>query len=258
METMALKGKPRDMNKWREVLLDSNVHFPGESTEYRSARNELLEAEGELRRQNELVAAQRRSLPAGGTIREDYVFESAADGRKVRFSELFAPGKNSLVIYNMMFPRWSQDQRAGAPAGKTAELPLVEQPCPSCTSVVDGLEGAAFHLAERINLVVIAKTSPDRLGAYAQERGWRNLRLLSSRNNTFNRDYHAEAPDGGQLPVLNVFSRDADGIHHHWTSEMTFKRGDTSAFDPVWTIYGALDLTREGRGDSAAYPNLQY
>jgi hypothetical protein len=26
--TMALKGKPRDMNKWREVLLDQNVHFP--------------------------------------------------------------------------------------------------------------------------------------------------------------------------------------------------------------------------------------
>ena len=156
----------------------------------------------ELRRLNEHVAAQRRALPAGGLIREDYVFESAADGSKVRFSQLFAPGKNSLVIYNMMFPRWSEDPRAGAPGGKTAELPLVEQPCPSCTSVVDGLEGAAFHLAERINLVVIAKTSPDRLGTYAQERGWRNLRLLSSRNNTFNRDYHAEASDGGQLPVL--------------------------------------------------------
>jgi predicted dithiol-disulfide oxidoreductase (DUF899 family) len=119
-----------------------------------------LEAEAELRRLNEQVAARRRALPAGGLIREDYVFESAVDGSKVRFSELFAPGKNSLVIYNMMFPRWSEDPRAGAPGGRTAELPLVEQPCPSCTSVVDGLEGAAFHLAERINLVVIAKTSP--------------------------------------------------------------------------------------------------
>ena len=115
---MALKGKPRDMNKWREVLLDPNVHFPGESTEYRRARNELLEAEAELRRLNEQVAAQRRALPAGGLIREDYVFESAADGSKVRLSELFAPGKNSLVIYKMMFPRWSEDPRAGAPRGQ--------------------------------------------------------------------------------------------------------------------------------------------
>ena len=157
------------MNRWREVLLDPNVHFPGESSEYRRARNELLEAEAELQRQNEKVAALRRALPAGGLIREDYVFESAADGSKVKFSE--------------GFPRWSEDRRAGAPGGKTAELPLVDQPCPSCTSVVDGLEGASFHLAERTNLVVIAKTSPDRLGIYAQERGWRNLRLLSSRNN---------------------------------------------------------------------------
>ena len=62
---MALKGNPRDMNKWREVLLDPDVHFPGESTEYRRARNELLDAEAELQRLNEQVAAQRRALPAG-------------------------------------------------------------------------------------------------------------------------------------------------------------------------------------------------
>jgi predicted dithiol-disulfide oxidoreductase (DUF899 family) len=255
---MALKGKPRDMKKWREVLLDPNVHFPGESSEYRRARNELLEDEAALKRLSDQVAAKRRALPTGGLISEDYVFESAADGSKVRFSELFAPGKNSLVIYNMMFPRWTEDQRAGAPEGKTAELPLVEQPCPSCTSVVDGLEGAAFHLTERTNLVVIAKTSADRLGTYAKERGWRNVRLLSSRNNTFNRDYHAETPDGEQLAVLHVFLRDQDGIRHHWASEGIFTRGDTSPLDPVWAIYGVLDLTREGRGDSAAFPNLQY
>src|SRR4029077_12220634 len=92
METMALRGKPRDMNKWRQVLLDPNVHFPGESNEYRRARNELLEAEAELKRLNEQVAAKRRALPAGGLVREDYVFESAADSSKVRLSELFAPG----------------------------------------------------------------------------------------------------------------------------------------------------------------------
>ena len=255
---MAPKGSPRDMNAWRATLRDPNITFPGESSEYRRARNELLEAEDELRRLNEEVAAKRRALPAGGLVVEDYIFESAADGSEVRFSEFFAPGRDTLVIYHMMFPRWSEDPRAGAPGGKTAELPLVEQPCPSCSSVVDGLEGTAFHLAERTNLVVIAKTSADRLGTYAKERGWRNVRLLSSRNNTFNRDYHAETPDGVQLAVLHVFSRDQDGIRHHWASEGIFKRGDTSPLDPVWAIYGVLDLTREGRGDSAAYPNLQY
>ena len=255
---MAIKGKPRDMNKWREVLLDPNVHFPGESSEYRRARNQLLEAEDELRRLNEQVAAQRRALPAGGLLAEDYVFESAEDGSEVRLSQLFAAGKDTLVIYHMMFPRWPEDSRAGAPGGKTALLPLAEQPCPSCSSVVDGLNGPATHLSDRVNLVVVAKTDPVRLGTYAQERGWRNLRLLSSWNNTFNRDYHGETPEGEQLPVLNVFSRDEDGIHHHWTSENTFKLGSTSPLDPVWPIFGVLDLIREGRGDGAAYPSLQY
>jgi predicted dithiol-disulfide oxidoreductase (DUF899 family) len=55
----------------------------------------------------EAVAAARRELPPGGPIPEDYVFQGAsADGipTDVRLSELFAPGKDSLVIYSMMFP----------------------------------------------------------------------------------------------------------------------------------------------------------
>jgi predicted dithiol-disulfide oxidoreductase (DUF899 family) len=258
MKPMAPKGSPRDMNKWRETLRDPDVKFPGESNEYRRARNQLLEAEDELRRLNEQVAAQRRALPAGGLLAQDYVFECATDGSEVRFSELFAPGKDTLVVYHMMFPRWSKDPRAGAPEGTTARLPPAEQPCPSCTSVVDGLNGPAPHLCDRVNLVVVAKTDPARLGIYAQERGWRNLRLLSTRHNTFNRDYHGETPEGEQLPVLNVFSRDDDGIHHRWASELTFVRGDSSPLDPVWPIWGVLDLTPNGRGETAAYPSLQY
>lgn len=255
---MAVIGKPRDMQRWKDVVLDPAVRLPGETDAYRQARNDLLDAEEELRRHQERVSAQRRALPRGGLIREDYIFQDAADGRDVKMSELFAPGRGSLVSYSMMFPRWPEDQRAGACCGKTAALPLVEQPCPSCTSVVDGLEGAAFHLAERMNLVVIAKAAPDRLRDYAQERGWTNLRLLSSRNNTFNRDYHAEDEHGVQLAVLNSFARFDDGIYHHWSSELAFRRGDTSPIEPIWPIYGVLDITREGSGDRAAYPNLQY
>src|SRR5262245_31115323 len=255
---MAPKGSPRDMNEWRATLRDPNITFPGESSDYRRARNELLEAEDELRRLNEQVAAKRRALPTGGLLAQDYVFESAGDGRQVRFTELFAPGKDTLVIYHMMFPRWSKDPRAGAPEGETALLPLVEQPCPSCTSVVDGLNGPAAHISDRVNLVIVAKAHPARLDAYAQERGWGNLRLLSSQNNSFNRDYHGETPGGEQLPVLNVFSRDRDGIRHRWASELTFVRGDNSPLDAIWPIWGILDLTPNGCGETATYPSPQY
>src|SRR6266480_2989327 len=104
--------------------------FPGESAEYRAARERLLEREIELRRATEAVAAARRELPAGGIVPEDYVFQGAgASGAasNVMLSELFAPGKDSLVIYSFMFPRAPGALRPGAKAGATAPRPLAER-----------------------------------------------------------------------------------------------------------------------------------
>src|SRR5947209_12031584 len=187
--------------------MDPGIRFPGESEEYRRARNQLVEAEAELRRAIERVAAQRRALPPGGAVPDDYRFEEASDGGTVALSELFAPGKDTLVVYSFMFPRYAGDTRPG-PKGETGHLPLEETPCPSCTSILDSLDGAAPHLARRINLAVVAKSAPERIRTFARERGWRNLRLLSSHDNAYNRDYHAETPDGDQIPILNVFVRD--------------------------------------------------
>src|SRR5215208_5041268 len=109
--------------------------FPGESAEYRAARDRLLEQEIELRRATEAVAAARRELPPGGAIPEDYAFEGAGpDGATVpvRLSELFAPGHDSLLVYSMMFPRSPNDDRPGAADGA----------CPSCTALLDQLDGA--------------------------------------------------------------------------------------------------------------------
>lgn len=149
-------GKPRDMLKWRECLLDPEIRFPKVSSDYPQARENLLAKEGELRMLTESVAAQRRALPPGGLVKEDYIFESAADSSKMRLSDLFQGDKKSLVVYSMMFPRWCGDERAAVPGGSTAELPLDDQPCPSCTWLVDGLEGTAFDLSSRTNLVLFA------------------------------------------------------------------------------------------------------
>ena len=54
------------------------ISFPGESAAYRAARDRLLDQEVELRRATEAVAASRRSLPPGGAIKEDYVFNGAS------------------------------------------------------------------------------------------------------------------------------------------------------------------------------------
>src|SRR5688572_5594460 len=189
------------------------VAFPRESPEYRAARDRLLEQEIELRRAMEAVAAARRELPPGGAVPEDYVFQGkGADGTPtdVRLSELFAPDKDSLVMYSFMFPRDPGDDRPGPASGRTALLPLQEGPCPSCVAFLDQLDGAAEHASQHVNLAVVAKTPLARLLDFAQERGWRQLRLLSSASNTYNRDYLAETAEGAQRPMLTVFHRDGD------------------------------------------------
>ena len=60
-----------------------SVAFPGESAEYRAARNRLLEQEIELRRVMEAVAAARRRLPPGGVVPQDYVFRGRGPGGPV-------------------------------------------------------------------------------------------------------------------------------------------------------------------------------
>jgi predicted dithiol-disulfide oxidoreductase (DUF899 family) len=231
-----------------------DVTFPGESSEYRAAREELLEQELELRRAMERVAAARRALPPGGILSEDYVFQGAgADGAPadVRLSELFAPGKDSLVIYSFMFPRDPGDERPGPSSGRTSLLRLEEGPCPSCVAFLDQLDGAAEHASQHINLAVIAKAPLERVLTFADERGWRRLRLLSSAGNTYNRDYLAETEQGAQRPMLNVFHRDDGVIRHFWGSELFYAPADpgqdprhVGTLEPVWNLF---DLTPEGR-----------
>jgi hypothetical protein len=60
------------------------IAFPGESAEYRAARDRLLEQEIELRRAMEAAAVARRQLPPGGIVPEDYVFQAQGPGRPGR------------------------------------------------------------------------------------------------------------------------------------------------------------------------------
>ena len=129
------------------------VRFPGESEEYRRARDELLEAELGLRRQIETVAAQRRALPLGGTLAQDYTFAEWDPGvgrkRPVRLSDLFADGKDSLFLYCFMF----KPDDDGRP---------LSVPCPLCTSIIDGIDGAVPHVTQHANFAVVTRAPLDR------------------------------------------------------------------------------------------------
>ncbi len=231
----------------------SSLHsqrFPGESAAYRDARNQLLDAEMALRRNIEEVAALRRKLPLGGELPQDYIFDEGATdlndtktARKTRLSELFSPGKDTLMIYSYMFG------------------PNMEEPCVSCTSILDGLNGSAPHIRQRVSFVVVAKSPLARIRELARGRGWSNLRLLSSAGNTYNLDYHGENEKGNQLPSLNVFARRDGKIHHFYHTELLFAPQepgmDGRHVDMVWPIWNMFDFTPEGRGTDW-YPRLSY
>src|SRR5690348_3783359 len=104
--------------------------WPNESGDYRRSRNDLLQAEIELRRREEAVAALRRKLPIGGEVTGEYVFDAPTG--PVSFADLFANGKDTLYLYNFMFIPGEQG------------LPL-EVACPSCTSIIDVMDGAFRH-----------------------------------------------------------------------------------------------------------------
>ena len=232
-----------------------HLRFPNESTAYREARNALLAEEMELRRQVERVAAHRRALPKGGEVKEDYVFEG--ESGRTKLSQLFAPDKETLAIYSFMFG------------------PERERPCPGCTHFIDALEGSTRHILQRLNFVVVAKSPVSRLQAFARERGWRQLRLLSTAGNNYDRDYFGDSTalsaamrdqqefkpgEEWDMPILNVFRRDGGTIRHFWGSELLYVPPEpgqeyrhNDLLDPLWNM---LDVTPDGRGDF--HPKLEY
>lgn len=246
---MAARTKTTAKAERGPAAVSSTVRFPGESAAYRRARDELLAAEAALRAQIESVAVLRRRLPLGGEVPVDYSFEGLAAGlgenttETVKLSELFATPEASLAIYSFMYG------------------PEMDAPCPICVSILDALDGEAPHIAQRVNFAVVAKSPIDRIRDFAQARGWRHLRLLSSFANAYNREYHGETESGAQLPCLNVFQRRDGRVRHFWASELLFTPSepgmDHRHVDLIWPLWNLLDFTPEGRGTDWS-PKLQY
>lgn len=222
-------------------------NLTNESPEYLAKREELRLAEIELMRHRERVAALRRHLPEGAPM-QDYQFEEGprdlhnGDGpaRAVRLGELFTKPNRSLVIYHFMF-------------GKKQT-----KACPMCTAWLDGANGVAHHLAQNLDFAVVVAADVPTLLAYARERGWDKLRLLSAGNNTFKYDLGSEDREGDQDSAISVFTRDAKGtVRHSYTAHPRMapdipERG-IDLLAPIWHF---LDLTPQGRGDW--YASLAY
>ena len=230
--------EPLQLNSATEMAKQNGVRFPNESSEYRLARDALLAEEIELRRHIERVAEQRRTLPPGGVVPNDYRF--AGESGPVSFSELFGD-KQTLAIYSYMYG------------------PQREQPCPMCTSLMSAWDGNSLDVEQRMALVMVARSPIERLLKVKKERGWQHLKLYSDVDGDFTRDY--VSADDADMPAFNVFTRRDGSIRHFWSGEMGGSTADPGQdprgapdLMPLWTI---LDNTPEGRGGDW-YPKLHY
>jgi predicted dithiol-disulfide oxidoreductase (DUF899 family) len=238
------------------------TNLSNESADHLAKREEVRLAEIELMKARERVAELRRALPKGADI-QDYEFldctlpngrvsdttSTLPDGRvsaegppshaggdgpatKVRLSELFTAPDRSLVIYHFMF-------------GKKQTTA-----CPMCTAWIDGYNGVAHHIAQNVDFAIVAAADPATLRAYARERGWDKLRLLSAGDSTFKYDLGSEDKEGNQDSQISVFTKEGDGTLRHFYSghpwlDPNIKERGIDELSPIWNI---LDLTPQGRG----------
>ena len=216
----------------------SELRYPNESQAYRDAREALLKDEQELVAHKKALAEKRRKLPLGGQLKEDYVFQWAGGGEvgkklgeRVKFSELFGD-KTTLLLYSFMFgPNW-------------------DKPCPSCTSLVDGFDRTWYSVSRDAAFATIAKAPAERINAWARERGWSQIPMLSGFESPYQADYKCQGDsDDMQLPVMHIFQKRDGKIFHFWGTESMSNHVDT-----VWPYWNLMDFTPEGRPDRPTPP----
>jgi len=133
-----------------------------------AARLELLKAEKDLTRRSDELAQRRQELP---WVRVDKTYRFETDEGSASLAELFR-GRSQLLVYHFMF---GPDYKAG---------------CPSCSSIADGFNGIAVHLANHdVMLWAISRAPLEKLQAYKRRMGW-TFPWASSVGGDFNFDFN--------------------------------------------------------------------
>jgi predicted dithiol-disulfide oxidoreductase (DUF899 family) len=146
-------------------------------------------------------------------------------------SELFGD-KSTLILYNFMYgPGW-------------------DNPCLSCTSLMDGFDRTAYQVAADAAICGIAKATAQQINDWAKTRSWTQINLVSGHDTTYQADYLCQGEnDDMQWPVMHVFRKTDDGIFHFWGTELQGNHVDT-----VWPYWNLMDFTPEGRPDRMTPP----
>src|SRR6516225_4828420 len=238
-------------------------HMTGTREEWLAARLELLEAEKELTRRSDELARRRQELP---WVRVDKEYRFETDEGSASLADLFR-GRSQLLVYHYMF---GPDYTAG---------------CATCSTIADGFDGFAVHLANHdVMLWAVSRAPLAKLQAYKRRMGW-TFPWASSLGNDFNFDFNVSfteeqqreggieynyrrgghAMDDTQVPepvVQNAsmagtdvatYTRERPGMSAFvledgvvYHTYSTFARG----LDGLWGMYQWLDRAPKGRNET--------
>jgi predicted dithiol-disulfide oxidoreductase (DUF899 family) len=237
---------PSNLTPSAELAAKREPRFDNESADYAAKRVALLAEEIEVRRHLTRLAEQRRELPEGPAIEDDFRFIDET-GFEVSLADLF--GKHdTLLVYHWMVG------------------PERERPCPMCTNFLGPIDANGADIEQRLALAVVGRSKVERQRAFAQERGWQHLRFFQTKGEEFQRRFLGEDNKGlWDYAMYAVLVREGEGddavVRLHWMEEMNEGMADPGqdprgAIDmpPLWNI---LDLTPEGRPPTW-YPKLSY
>jgi len=240
-------------------------HAIGTREEWLAARLEVLQAEKELTRKSDELAQRRQELP---WVRVDKEYRFDTDQGSSSLADLFR-GRSQLLVYHFMF---GPDYAAG---------------CPSCSSIADGFNGIAVHLANHdVMLSAVSRAPLPKLAAFKQRMGW-EFPWASAHDTDFNADFNIwftekQQRDGGieynyrregqwQLrgsdgPVAEIAAQSGtdaatytrerpgvsafaleDGVVYHTYS--AYARG----LDSLWGVYQWLDRAPKGRNEQGVW-----
>ncbi|WP_144630544.1 DUF899 domain-containing protein [Bordetella genomosp. 13] len=238
------------------------THPTGTREQWLAARLELLQAEKDLTRRGDELARRRQQLP---WVPVDKTYRFDTEHGEATLADLFQ-GRTQLLVYHFMF---GPDYKAG---------------CPSCSSIADGFNGIAVHLAHHdVTLMAVSRAPLAKLLAYRQRMGW-SFPWASSHGGDFNFDFNVSFTEAQQrtgdvdynfgrheLPMdpaevaqkenefaaacgtdLAAFFRDRPGmsafVREHgvvYHTYSTYARG----VDALWGMYPWLDRAPRGRDE---------
>ena len=241
------------------------AHKIGTREEWLAARLELLEAEKELTRRSDELAQRRQELP---WVRIDKEYRFETEEGNASLADLFR-GRSQLLVYHFMF---GPDYTAG---------------CPSCSSIADGFNGIAIHLANHdVTLSAVSRAPLAKLQAFKRRMGW-TFPWASSFRSDFNADFSVGFTEqqqreggidynyrregawqlrGGDSPVAKIaattgtdaatYTRERPGV-----SAFVLEKGAVyhtySAYargvDGLWGMYQWLDRAPRGRNETGIW-----